>query len=74
MSLKEIDVSNFDTEIVKNFSEMFYNCTSLKSLNIKNFNLHSKKVSRMFWGCSETLQENIKNQFGYIDEKVVFQN
>lgn len=75
MSLKEIDVSNFYTKNVKNFSDMFYNCTSLESLNIKNFNLYSKyiKIYRMFGGCNKTLQENLKNQFGYIDVKAVFQ-
>ena len=75
MSLKEIDVSNFYTKNVKNFSDMFYHCTSLESLNIKNFNLYSKniKIYRMFGGCNKTLQENLKNQFGYIDVIAVFQ-
>ena len=40
-SLKEIDVSNFDTSNVRDMSKMFYKCESLKELNLANFNTNN---------------------------------
>ena len=40
-SLKEIDVSNFDTSKVTDMSKMFYKCESLKELNLANFNTNN---------------------------------
>ncbi len=37
-SLKELDVSNFNTNNVINMQLMFYRCSSLEKLNINNFN------------------------------------
>ena len=37
-SLKELNLSNFNTNNVKDMSPMLYNCSSLKGLNLSNFN------------------------------------
>ena len=36
-SLTSLDLSNFDTQNVKNMEYMFYDCISLISLNLLNF-------------------------------------
>ena len=52
-SLKELDLSNFNTDNVTDMSFMFYNCSSLKRLNISNFNIEKVTVlSYMFYECS----------------------
>ena len=37
-SLKELILSNFNTNIVTNMESMFYDCSSLKVLILSNFN------------------------------------
>ena len=37
-SLKELNLSNFNTKNVTNMSYMFGYCSSLKELNLSNFN------------------------------------
>ena len=37
-SLKELNLSSFDTNQVTNMSHMFRNCSSLKELNLSSFN------------------------------------
>ena len=52
-SLKELDLSNFNTDNVTDMSYMFYNCSSLKRLDISNFNIEKLKIlSYMFYECS----------------------
>ena len=36
-SLTSIDLSNFNTQSLKNFANMFYNCKSLKYADISSF-------------------------------------
>ena len=36
-SLKELDLSNFNTNNVTDMSYMFYECSLLKELNLNNF-------------------------------------
>ena len=38
-SLKELNLSNFNTNNVTNMRYMFYECSSLKELNLSNFNI-----------------------------------
>lgn len=51
-SLTSLDVSNFDTQNVKNMSGMF-SCSSLTSLNVSNFNTQNvTDMSEMFFWCA----------------------
>ena len=44
-------------------SGMFYECSSLKELNLSNFNTNNvTNMSHMFYGCSSLKEINI--QFG----------
>ena len=42
-SLKELNLSNFNTNNVINMSCMFWECISLKELNLSNFNTNNVK-------------------------------
>ena len=57
---------------------MFKNCSSLKELNISNFNINNvADMSYMFLGCSNELMEKIKRQnesFRNIDNKFTESN
>ena len=49
---------------------MFYECSSLKELNISNFKINNKtRVNSMFEGCSAQLITEIKNKFKYLKEE-----
>ena len=46
---------------------MFRGCSSLKELNLNNFNtINVKDMSWMFSGCSEELIKKIRNQYNNI--------
>ena len=52
-SLKELNLSNFNTNNVSDMICMFEGCSSLKELNISNFNFKNVKNFRsMFENCS----------------------
>ena len=52
-SLKDIDLSFFDTKNVEIFGGMFTNCASLKNLDLTHFNTsNGKNMSFMFYGCT----------------------
>ena len=62
-SLKELDLSNFNTNNVINMSYMFFDCSSLKELNLSNFNTNNViNISGMFGGCSDELKNKIKEK------------
>ena len=43
-------------------SKMFYSCSSLKELNLNNFNTNKvSDMSLMFYGCSSLKELNINN-------------
>lgn len=42
-SLKEIDLSNFETKNVYSMNDMFMNCSSLKTIDTSKFNSHYRK-------------------------------
>ena len=49
---------------------MFWGCSSLKEINISNFNTNN--VTYMFWmfhGCSDEIKIKIKEQIKNINEK-----
>ena len=59
-SLKEIDLSSFDTKVVTSMSYMFDGCTSLKSLDLSNFNTEKLKyMTAMFRNCSDLTELKI---------------
>ena len=62
-SLKEINLINFNTNKVKDMSQMFFRCSSLKELNLINFkNNNVTNVRWMFEGCSDDLKRKIKSE------------
>ena len=49
---------------------MFFGCSSLKELNISNFNTNNVTFMRgMFLGCSEQFQNKIRAQYKNIKEE-----
>ena len=52
-SLKELNLSNFNTSKTKDMRFLFENCSSLKKLNLSNFNVgYASDTKGMFEGCS----------------------
>ena len=67
--LKELDLSNFNTNNVTNMSYMFSSCSSLKDLNLSNFNTNNVTyMSGMFDRCSDELRFKIRSQYKNIQE------
>ena len=63
-SLKEINLSNFNTNNVTNMSYMFSECSSLKDLNLSNFNTTNvTNMNYMFDRCSDELKLKIRSQY-----------
>ena len=61
-SLKEIDLSNFNTDNVTDMRDMFNGCSSLKEINLSNFNTNKvTDMGCMFWGCSLLKELNLSN-------------
>ena len=51
-------------------SFMFYECSSLKELNLNNFNTNNViNMSWMFRGCSDDLKRKIKSENKNIKDK-----
>ena len=46
-SLKELNISNFNTINVTNMGSIFYRCSSLKELNLSNFNTINIKNNKI---------------------------
>ena len=40
-SLKEVDLSSFNTSEIKDMSHLFYGCNSLEQINISSFNTNN---------------------------------
>ena len=55
--------------------DMFYGCSSLKVLNISNFNTNNVAYSSgMFYGCSNALKNEIKfKNKNFINEEIKLQ-
>ena len=71
-SLKELNLSNFNTNNVTIMGYMFSGCSSLKELNLSNFNTNTNKVTfmgYMFSGCSNQFQNKIRAQYKNIKEE-----
>jgi len=51
-SLKELNISNFDTDNAYDISCMFYGCSTLEQLDISNFRTESiMNIRDIFVGC-----------------------
>ena len=67
-SLKELDLSSFNTTKVNDMSSMFCNCSSLISLDLSSFNTsHVNEMNRIFKGCFSLKKEKVKVN----DEKIL---
>ena len=54
------NISKWNTNNVTNMGDMFYNCSSLSSLNLSNFNTKNvTDMGHMFSGCSSLTKNNI---------------
>ena len=62
-ALKQIEgLEYLNTAEVKDMSRMFWGCSALTSLDLKNFNTKKvTKMGRMFWGCSALTSLDLKN-------------
>ena len=61
-SLKEIDLSNFNTSNVTSMNAMFQGCSSLTSLDLSNFNTNKVTyMDSMFAGCSSLTSLDLSN-------------
>ena len=61
-SLKQLNLSNFNTNNVTDMVGMFSGCSSLEELNLSNFN--TKNVTNMecmFSGCTVQFQNKIRS-------------
>ena len=73
-SLKELNLSNFNTKNVTDISLMFSGCSSLKEINLSNFNtINVTDMCHMFDGCSDELKLKLRNQYKNFDE-MAFEN
>ena len=76
-TLKEINVSNFNSNNVTNKNGMFYGCSSLRELNLYNFNINNIEdmcyARKMFWWAKKENFIQNKNFDGEIRMKNTFE-
>ena len=61
LSLKVLDISNFNTANVTHMNFMFWECISVKELNISNFNADNAiNIDCILDGCSYELEKKIR--------------
>ena len=61
-SLKELNLSNFNTNNVTDMRGMFNECSSLKELYVSNFNINNvTDMGGMFYRCSSLKELNLPN-------------
>ena len=52
---------------------MFYGCSSLKELNLNNFNTNNvTNMNFMFYGCSDDLKRKIKSENKNIKDEAFY--
>lgn len=62
LNCTNIDLENLYTENATDFSNMFYNDTSLKNINLKNLDSSNvTTMSQMFWKCSNLKSLDLSN-------------
>ena len=61
-SLRNINLSNFNSQFVTNMSYMFSGCKSLTNINLSNFNTQNvTNMSGMFYRCESLKNINLSN-------------
>ena len=71
--IKELNLSNFNTNNVTDMERMFDGCSSLKELNISNFNTNNvTNMNGMLSGCSEQFPNKIRAQYKNIEEEAFY--
>ena len=69
-SLKELNISNFNTNNVTDMGSMFRGCSSLKELNLSDFNTNNVTyMGFMFQGCSDQFKNKISSEYKNIKEE-----
>ena len=72
-SLKQLNLSNFNTNNVTNMNCMFHKCSSLTDLNISNFNTDNVTDMRdMLYRCTEQFKMKNKDQYKNIKEEAFY--
>jgi len=72
-SLKNLDITNFDTNKVTCMAYMFKDCKNLLNLNLSNFNIQNLKpynCLNMFSGCTYYKNFNLCH-FAAFDESIL---
>ena len=69
-SLKEIDLSQFNTYVVTNMSYMFSDCLNLKKINLRLNNIKNIECNNIFEGCSSLNESNLP----FFSENMNFNN
>ena len=59
--LTSLDLSNFNTNKVKDKIYILFDCSSLKSLNLSNFSANNVNMSYMINSCSSLIFLNLSN-------------
>ena len=76
-NLTYIDLYNFNTSLMDNFSYMFFNCYNLKCINLNSFDT-SKMINMkyMFYGCQNLKDINVSsfNTCNVVDSTGLFGN
>lgn len=61
-NVTKIDLSNFDTSLVKEMGGMFNNCTNLEEVNLENFNTKSvTNMGSMFSNCGNLVELDLSS-------------
>ena len=72
-ALKEINLSNFNTNNLTNMGFMFFKCLSLKEINLANFNTDNvTNMERLFFGCPVETTIKIREQIKNIKEEAFY--
>ena len=68
-SLKELNLSNFNTNNDNYMGGMFCGSSSLEELNLSNFNTNNvNNMSSMFSRCSDELKLKIRSKYEIFEE------
>ena len=55
----EIDMSNFDASAITDMTGMFYECSSLTSVNFYNFRPNCRNMGQVFYGCKSLVSIDV---------------